>query len=108
GTDVREFGRVLAESGLPVVVGLEGNARGAGWLAGLCAEGCVYSAQGQYSCAQGWGLGGAIELLRWRLGPTLGTEVLLTGADYRGTELGERRGTLRVVESEQVLAQALA
>lgn len=108
---VQEWQRLLLGVEIPVVAALEGDARGVGWLISQFCDACVYSERGVYSCA---GLGSgrvrratAVALFRYRLGESVGREVLLTGAEYSGKELEQRAGGLLVEEQGDVLRRAV-
>ena len=109
--DVLEFQRLIVESEIPVVVGLEGNAKGQGWFMSQFCDACVYSQTGVYSAV---GIGNsaagtqmAAVIFRQHLGNCAGKEILLTGAEYTGDDLQQRVGTLLVAEQTQVLPVAL-
>jgi len=100
-----EFQQILLDSAIPVVVALVGNAGPEAWLIAQHSDACVYNRQGAYSSA-GAGLSAAAVFAQ-RLGNEAAREVLLTGAGYSGTELGQRIGTLVVVEHAHVLPEAI-
>src|SRR5205807_989190 len=109
--EVLEIERLLRESEIPVVVALERNAKGKAWLISQCCDGCVYNQAGLYGAGT---IASSSVLVRTaaacfasRLGKAVGTEILLTGAEYSGTTLGQRVGTLLVAEHDQVLVMAV-
>jgi polyketide biosynthesis enoyl-CoA hydratase PksI len=91
---------------LPVVAAMQGHAIGGGLLLGLycdipvLSERSVYAANfldyGFLPCM------GATWVLPHRLGPTLGTEVLLGAARHRGAQFRDRGAPLRVLAHDQV------
>jgi acyl transferase domain-containing protein/enoyl-CoA hydratase/carnithine racemase/NAD(P)-dependent dehydrogenase (short-subunit alcohol dehydrogenase family)/acyl carrier protein len=102
---VAEFQRLFDESRIPVVAALEGNAEGNAWRVAQSCDACVYSGTGVYSpgdIAQP-----AIAIFSHRFGSEAAREILLTGADYRGAELGQRVGTLLVTERDRVVTAAM-
>jgi polyketide biosynthesis enoyl-CoA hydratase PksI len=91
---------------LPVVAAMRGHAIGGGLLFGLYADVAVLSERSVYSANfLNYGLMpcmGATWVLPGRLGPTLGTEVLLGGARFRGRELRDRGAPVPVVAHDEV------
>jgi acyl transferase domain-containing protein/enoyl-CoA hydratase/carnithine racemase/acyl carrier protein len=106
-----EFQRLVAESNIPVVAALDGNAKGAAWLVSQFCDACVYSQAGVYSSAnvgQSPALAQtAAAIFAHRFGGEAANEILLTGADYSGVDLRRRVGALIVAEQDQVLLAAL-
>jgi acyl transferase domain-containing protein/enoyl-CoA hydratase/carnithine racemase/acyl carrier protein len=106
-----EFQRLVAESNIPVVAALDGNAKGAAWLVSQFCDACVYSQAGVYSSAnigQSPALAQtAAAIFAHRFGGEAANEILLTGADYSGVDLQRRVGALIVAEQDQVLLAAL-
>ena len=102
---VVELQRLIAGSAIPVVAALTGNARGDAWLISQFCDACVYSATGVYSAADV--SRAAAPIFTRRLGGTAASEILFTGADYSGIDLGERTGTSIVAEQDQVVPAAL-
>lgn len=95
---------------LPVVAAMRGHAIGGGLLFGLYADIPVLSERSVYT-ANFLSYGfmpcmGATWVLPHRLGPVLGTEVLLGAARFRGRELRERGAPLSVVPHDAVEATA--
>ena len=108
---VLEFQRLITELEIPVIVALDGNAQGHGWLISQFCDACVYSETGLYSTAS-MGQSGlmaqkAAVLFGHRLGHAAGKEVLLTEAAYSGVDLQQRVGALLVVEQNRVVSAAL-
>jgi acyl transferase domain-containing protein/enoyl-CoA hydratase/carnithine racemase/acyl carrier protein/SAM-dependent methyltransferase/ribosomal protein S18 acetylase RimI-like enzyme len=106
-----EFQRIVAESEIPVVAALAGNAKGPAWLVSQFCDTCVYSQTGVYSSAN---IGHnpvlaqtAAAIFANRFGGDAANEILLTGGDYSGADLQRRVGALIVAEQEQVLSAAL-
>jgi acyl transferase domain-containing protein/enoyl-CoA hydratase/carnithine racemase/acyl carrier protein len=109
---VLEFRRLLAESPVPVVAAMDGNAAGEAWLIALCCDACVYRRTGVYSA------GRLVEhaalasvsaaIFAGRFGAGASKEILLTGADYSGADLQRRTGTTIVAEPDDVLSTAVA
>lgn len=91
---------------LPVVAAMRGHAIGGGLLFGLYADLAVLSERSVYTANfLSYGLMpclGATWVLTNRLGPTLGTEMLLGAARYRGRELRERGAPVSVVGHDAV------
>jgi acyl transferase domain-containing protein/acyl carrier protein len=102
---VLQLQRFIVESPVPVVAALAG-ARGNAWLIGLLCDACVHSTAGIYSAA-GVAEGGTAAFTH-RLGTQAAAEVVLTGADYRGSELQERVATLTVADDVVGTARRLA
>src|SRR6266508_1765833 len=106
-----EFQRLVAESEIPVVAALAGNAKGPAWLVSQFCDACVYSRTGVYSSAnigQSPALAQtAAAIFAHRFGGEAASEILLTGADYSGVDLRRRVGALIVAEQDQVLPAAL-
>ena len=91
---------------LPTVAAMRGHAIGGGLLFGLYADVPVLSERSVY-VANFLGYGflpcmGATWVLPHRLGPALGTEVLLSAGRYRGRQLQERGAPVRVVAHDEV------
>lgn len=91
---------------LPVVAAMRGHAIGGGFLFGLYADVAVLSERSVYTANfLNYGLMpclGATWVLTNRLGPMLGTEVLLSAARFRGRELRERGAPVPVVAHDAV------
>jgi acyl transferase domain-containing protein/enoyl-CoA hydratase/carnithine racemase/acyl carrier protein len=111
GLAARELQRRIVESEIPVVAALAGHARGGAWLTSQFCDTSVYSSTGVYSSGMiGRGpLSGqtAATILAYQFGRAAANEILLTGADYSGTELQHLVGSLTVVEHAHVLATAV-
>src|SRR5262249_27973296 len=105
------FQRLVAESEIPVVAALAGNAKGPACLVSHFCAACVYSQTGVYSSAnivQSPVLAQtATAIFAHRFGGEAANEILLTGADYSGIDLQRRVGALIVAEQDQVLPAAL-
>lgn len=91
---------------LPVVAAMRGHAIGGGLVFGLYADIPVLSERSVY-VANFLSYGfvpcmGATWVLPGRLGPVLGTEVLLGAARYRGRQLRERGAPLPVLPHDEV------
>jgi polyketide biosynthesis enoyl-CoA hydratase PksI len=91
---------------LPVVAAMRGHAIGGGLIFGLYADLPVLSERSVY-VANFLGYGfmpcmGVTWVLPERLGPVLGTEVLLGAARYRGRQLRERGAPLPVLPHDEV------
>jgi len=104
---VFDLRRLIFESEVPVVAALPGDAKGNSWLIAQFCDDCVYSETGVYSSES---IGSAfaqtaVALFAHRFGEAA-NEILLTGADYSGTELQRRVGALSVMEGDQVLSAA--
>jgi len=106
-----EFQSLVAESEIPVVAALAGNAKGLAWLVSQFCDACVYSQTGVYSSTN---IGHspvlaqtAAAIFAHRFGGEAANEILLTGADYSGADLQRRVGALIVAEQDQVLPAAL-
>jgi acyl transferase domain-containing protein/enoyl-CoA hydratase/carnithine racemase/NAD(P)-dependent dehydrogenase (short-subunit alcohol dehydrogenase family)/acyl carrier protein len=94
----------ILDSDVPVVAALTGNAKGNAWLVAQYCDACVYSRQGLYSVA---GVGeAAAGAFAYRLGNEAAREILLTGADYSGSELEQRVAGLIAVDADRVVATA--
>ncbi|MGZ5445522.1 MAG: SDR family NAD(P)-dependent oxidoreductase [Thermoanaerobaculia bacterium] len=106
-----DLGRVLVESEVPVVAALAGNARGNAWLLAQFCEAAVYSRQGVYATADTAHnpllARMAVAFFTHRLGSAATPEILLTGADYSGAELGQRIGFTTIAEREDVVPTAM-
>ncbi|MEA2490006.1 MAG: polyketide synthase PksL, partial [Acidobacteriota bacterium] len=102
---VLELRRFIAESQVPIVAATAG-ARGNAWLIGLLCDACVHSTSGVYSAANV--AEGSIAAFIHRLGAEAAAEVVLTGADYRGSELRQRVATLTVADDVVETARRLA
>jgi polyketide biosynthesis enoyl-CoA hydratase PksI len=96
---------------LPVVAGVSGHAIGGGLVFAAYAdlmilgEESIYSANFmQYGFTPGLG---ATCLLPKKIGLVLGTEMLMTGRNYLGTELKQRGAALPIVPRVEVEAAAL-
>ncbi|HET8774522.1 MAG TPA: beta-ketoacyl synthase N-terminal-like domain-containing protein [Thermoanaerobaculia bacterium] len=94
----------IAESDVPVVAALTGNARGDVWMVAQSCDACVYNRQGTYSAA---GVAQeAAAAFAYRLGDEAVREILLTGGDYSGSQLEHRVAGLIVVDGDRVVATA--
>ncbi|MEO8034188.1 MAG: polyketide synthase, partial [Acidobacteriota bacterium] len=102
---VSDVQRFIIESEVPVVAALAGDARDNAWLVSQFSDACVYSKTGVFSAANIPPTGAA--LFGHRLGNDAAKEILLTGGDYRGTDLEKRVGTLIVAEEDRVLSVAM-
>ena len=106
------FARALAYCPLPVVAAMKGHAFGAGLMFGLYADVPVLSERSIYAANfLQYGMApymGATYLLRSRLGPALGSEMLLTARGYRGSELRSRGASVLVVGHDDVISTATA
>jgi acyl transferase domain-containing protein/enoyl-CoA hydratase/carnithine racemase/acyl carrier protein len=109
--DVLDLQRAVAESPIPVIAALDGNAHGLAWLIAQFCDACVYSRTGVYSCrtsGQTPALArAAVAVFTHRFGNEAGREILLTGAEYLGTDLQQRIGPLLVTAREEVLPTAI-
>jgi len=104
-----DFQKMLAESSIPVVVALEGGARGGAWLMALCGDACVYRSEGLYAAAQierGALSRLASALFPHRFGAAAQT-LLLGGGEHTGAELRRYVASLSAVEQDQVLPTAM-
>jgi len=99
--------RLIAESTIPVVAALTRNAKGNAWLVAQFCDACVYSRDGVYTAANLGQSQTAAAVFAHRLGNDAANEVLLTGADYSGSDLQQRVGALRAVERDHVMAAAI-
>src|SRR5262249_2779171 len=106
-----EFQRLVAESEIPVVAALAGNARGDAWLVSQFCDACVYSQTGVYSSAnigQSPALAQtAAAIFAHRFGGEAASENFLTRAHDSGVDLQRRVGALMLEEQDQVLPAAL-
>ena len=105
-----DFQRLLAESSIPVVVALEGGARGGAWLMALCGDACVYRSEGLYAAAQierGALSRLASALFPHRFGTAAGQTLLLGGGEHTGAELQRYVPSLNAVAQDQVLPTAM-
>ncbi len=104
------FQRMLEESRVPVVVALEGHARGHAWLVAQCCDASVYNIDGLYSAAEiGAGLTKtAIAVFTQRFGIAAGREILLSAVDVSGADLQRRVAALDAVSQDRVLPTAIA
>ncbi len=104
------FQRMLEASRVPVVVALEGHARGHAWLVAQCCDASVYNVDGLYSTAEiGAGLTNtAIAVFTQRFGIDAGREILLSAVDASGADLQQRVPVLGAVSQGQVLSTAIA
>ncbi|HEX6100801.1 MAG TPA: beta-ketoacyl synthase N-terminal-like domain-containing protein [Thermoanaerobaculia bacterium] len=94
----------IAESEVPVVAALTGNATGNVWLVAQSCDACVYSRQGVYSAA---GVDReAAGAFAYRLGDDAARAILLTGDGYSGVELERRVAGLLAADADRVLAAA--
>jgi acyl transferase domain-containing protein/enoyl-CoA hydratase/carnithine racemase/SAM-dependent methyltransferase len=94
----------IAESEVPVVAALTGNATGHVWLVAQSCDACVYSREGLYSAA---GVGReAAGAFAYRLGTEAAREILLTGDGYSGSDLEQRVAGLLAADADRVLAVA--
>jgi polyketide biosynthesis enoyl-CoA hydratase PksI len=113
-TAYEELVRAPLRCPLPVVAAVRGHAIGGGLLLGLYADMPILSERSVYSANfLDYGFApcnGATWVLPHRLGPVLGTEVLLGGGRHRGAELRERGVPLHVVSHDEVepCAESLA
>ncbi|MDK8181882.1 polyketide synthase [Paenibacillus sp. UMB4589-SE434] len=109
-TDASVF-QLSLECPVPVIAAMQGHAIGGGLSMGLFADFVVLSRESVYTAnymKYGFTPGmGATFIMPYKLGYSLGSEMLLTGSAYRGGEL-ERRGVpFPVVPRGDVLAEAL-
>lgn len=95
---------------VPVVAAMQGHAVGGGLVLGLFADiivlgrECIYAANFmRYGFTPG--MGGTL-ILPFKLGHTLAHEMMLTGANYRGSDLQQRGASLAVLPKDQVLPHA--
>ena len=100
--------RTIVDCEIPVVAALRGEARGNAWLLSQYCDARVYDTTGVYSAASiGPALAqAAAAVFTHRFGQEAASEILLTGADYSGAELGQR-GASFVEDSDQVLPAAM-
>jgi enoyl-CoA hydratase/carnithine racemase len=100
---VREAQRLLLATEIPVVAALEGYVRGNAWLLAQLCDAVVYDRQGLYSAA---GVTQTAPFAR-RLGVDAASELVLTGADYSGSELEQRVAGLTVTDRDRVRSTAI-
>jgi polyketide biosynthesis enoyl-CoA hydratase PksI len=97
---------------LPVVAAAQGHAIGGGLYLALYCDVAVFSERSCYGVPF-LGLGftpslGGTYIVPQRLGRSLGTEMLLTGRNYRGEELARRGAGVAVAPHDHVRAAAFA
>jgi len=103
--------RLLLDCPLPTVAAMGGHALGGGLTFGLYADLLVLSSSAYYAANfmdHGFTPGvGATFLFPHKLGPVLGTEMLLTAQRYQGYELKARGAPVQVVARDEVRDRAL-
>lgn len=105
------FYNLLSRCELPVIAAMSGHAVGGGLVFGCYAdiivmgEQCIYSANFmKYGFTPG--MGGTF-IIPYRLGNTLGYEMLMTAENYQGISLKERGAPVRIVKKPDVIATAM-
>ncbi len=99
------------ECELPVISAMQGHGIGGGFVFGLYADFSILGRENIYTTnfmKYGFtpGMGGTL-MVPLRLGETLGNEMLFSAENYRGEELKQRGGLLKVVPKAEVLNEAL-
>ena len=104
------FYNLLSECELPVISAMSGHALGGGLVFGcyadiiVMAEQCMYSTNFmKYGFTPGMG---ATFIVPYRLGSSLGHEMLLTAENYHGMALKQRGAPVRVVPKVEVIPLA--
>ncbi|TQV86004.1 non-ribosomal peptide synthetase [Aliikangiella coralliicola] len=103
--------RAILVSSVPVIAALNCSAKGITWLVSQYCDACIYLADGQYSMA---GISANSEqakqaamIFAYRVGHQLAKQILLTGAEFSGTELQQNLPGLLVSKQGEVLSTAL-
>lgn len=109
--DDLDFYDLLLRCELPVVAAMQGHAIGGGLAFGCFADVIVMANEAYYSTnfmRYGFTPGfGATYIIPKKLGTALGSEMLLTAANYPGWQLRERGAGARIVAKKDVLEVAL-
>ncbi|HEY1110123.1 MAG TPA: SDR family NAD(P)-dependent oxidoreductase, partial [Opitutaceae bacterium] len=96
---------------VPVIAAIQGHAQGGGLVFGLYADVVVMAEEGMYSAVftkYGFTPGlGATFILGDKLGDGLATEMMMTAATYRGSELQQRGAGATFRPAAEVMATAL-
>jgi polyketide biosynthesis enoyl-CoA hydratase PksI len=108
--EIMDF-RLLLRCELPVIAAMQGHAIGGGFVFGcyadiiILAEECVYNTNFMhYGFTPGMG---ATCIIPDKLGRVLGSEMLMTGRNYRGGELQQRGAQVQVTKKAAVIQCAL-
>ena len=103
---------ILLNCDVPVISAMQGHALGGGLVLGCFADiivmgkQCIYSTNFmKYGFTPGFG---STYIVPKRFGDLLGREMLLSAASYYGMELKERGINAKVVDKQDVIAEALA
>ena len=109
--DEDDFFRAFLRTPVPVISAMQGHAIGGGLVFGFYADVVVMADRSIYAAnfmRYGFTPGmGATYLLPAKLGSMLGTEMLLSGRNYRGADLARRGATARIVPHGDVMKVAL-
>lgn len=96
---------------VPVIAAIQGHAQGGGLVFGLYADVVVMAEEGLYSAVftkYGFTPGlGATFILGDKLGDGLATEMMMTAATYRGSELQQRGAGVTFRPAAEVISTAL-
>lgn len=109
-TDVSITYQLALECPIPVISAMQGHGIGGGLVMGLYADFIIFSRESVY-CTNfmkyGFtpGMGGTY-IVPLKLGLSLGTELLMTAANYRGADLEKRGVPCPVVPRNEVLDNA--
>ncbi len=109
-TDVSITYQLALQCPVPVIAAMQGHGIGGGLVMGLYADFVIFSRESVYSAnfmKYGFtpGMGGTY-ILPLKLGYALGTELLITAANYRGADLEKRGMPFPVAPRAEVLDHA--
>lgn len=109
-TDVSITYQLALQCPVPVIAAMQGHGIGGGLVMGMYADFVIFSRESVYSTnfmKFGFtpGMGGTY-IVPLKLGTALGTEMLMTAANYRGADLEKRGISCPVVPRSEVLEHA--